>query len=42
MPIDWTQVIIHVIGIVGSYLFGKRRGSKSRQVKDVDPIDRMP
>lgn len=47
MEVDLTQIIIHAIGIIASYFFGKRRGNKSRIIpplseKDVDKIDRMP
>lgn len=46
LQIDWTQIIIHGVGMIFSYFFGKRRGNRSRQIpplseKDVDKIDRM-
>lgn len=41
--IDWTQVIIHGLGIIASYFFGKRRGQVKRmpplEAKDLKDID---
>lgn len=33
-PVDWTEILIHVIGIFSSYFFGRRRGRSARKDGD--------